>query len=127
MTNSSILINDSKNVPVSITTEGNQRRALPHSPEAVKSSVVTHKATMRHKSQDNYDAVVVVIDDRTRVIEGSCGVQWVLQKRNSKTTWTGVMFFRSKAGLLLHAPKPIAPELLALPDWFPDRSEMVKA
>jgi hypothetical protein len=69
------------------------------------------------ESSDDYPDVVMMLDAKTRVI--AADIQWIIQKRWGKE-WRGEMFFRSKEALLMYAPKPIAPELLALPDWFPE-------
>src|SRR5512132_1854953 len=68
------------------------------------------------ESSDDYPHVVVALDDKTRVI--AADIQWIIQKRrrNGSNGWEGVYFCRSKAGLLMYAPK-VTPELLALPDW----------
>jgi hypothetical protein len=65
---------------------------------------------------------VAVIDAKTCIV--AADIQWVIQKRRREGRWAleGVYFCRSKADLLLYAPKPTAPELLALPDWFPELS-----
>jgi len=72
---------------------------------------------------DDYPRVVVTLDARTRVIECSDGIQWAIQKHypKAKRRWQSIHYFRSKAGLLFYA-KSDAPELLALPDWFPEHS-----
>jgi hypothetical protein len=69
--------------------------------------------------RDDYSDVVVMLDANTRVI--AADIQWIIQKRVRAgcNGWASVHHFRSKAGLLFYAPKPIAPELLALPEWFP--------
>jgi hypothetical protein len=72
------------------------------------------------ESSDDYPAVVAVLDSKTRVIEGSCRIQWIIQKRRGGK-WYGVYFCRTKEGLLLYA-RPLTPELLALPERFPERS-----
>src|SRR5262245_60827998 len=71
------------------------------------------------ESADDYPRVVVMLDAKTRVIECADGIQWIIQRRQGKQ-WRSEMFFRSKEGLLFYAPKPTAPELLTLPDWFPE-------
>jgi hypothetical protein len=72
------------------------------------------------ESSDDYPDIVVMIDPKTRVI--AADIQWIIQKRRreGRRAWEGVYYCRSKEGLLLYAPKPTAPELLALPDWFPE-------
>jgi len=73
---------------------------------------------------DEYPRVVVMFDARTRVVECGDGIQWSIQKcgRRSVRPWRGVLFFRSKAGLIAYSPVPTPFELLQLPDWFPERS-----
>jgi hypothetical protein len=77
------------------------------------------KSYMAGEYADDYPRVVVMLDARTRVVECAGDVQWSIQKRG-KVAWRGVYYFRSKAGLLFYA-KSSAPELMALPDWFPER------
>jgi hypothetical protein len=58
-----------------------------------------------------------MLDARTRVI--AADIQWIFQKRKGGAKpWRNKYYFRSKAGLLFHAPKPTADELVALPDRF---------
>lgn len=73
------------------------------------------------ETMDAYPHVVAMLDAKTRVVEGSCGLQWIIQQRcnNGRWPWKGVGFYRSKAGLLTSIKSP-PPELLALPDWFPE-------
>ena len=90
---------------------------------ALKSSVsapVAPYGTALLESSDDYYHVVVMLDAKTRVI--AADIQWIIQerKRSGRSAWEGKYFCRSKEGLVLYAPKPTAPELLALPDWFPD-------
>jgi hypothetical protein len=69
------------------------------------------------EASDDYPGIVVMLDSRRRVI--AADVQWILQERHwGRHPWRGKFFFRSKAGLLLYAPKPTAREILLLPDWF---------
>jgi hypothetical protein len=89
-------------------------------PSGAKSSVKGICGPLRpHESSDDYPAVVAILDDRTRVIECANGIQWIVQRRSGRI-WQGIYFCRTKAGLLLYA-RPITPELLALPDYFPER------
>jgi len=88
-------------------------------PGGAESSVAYVSGRLRaHESSDEYHAVVAMLDSKTRVIECANGIQWVVQRRAGRI-WQGIYFCRSKAGLLLYA-KPITPELLALPDYFPE-------
>jgi hypothetical protein len=68
--------------------------------------------------------VVTILSDGRRVVEYD-EIQWAIQEPRPNDTlrpWRAKYFFRSKEGLLFFAPKPHAPELLALPDWFPSNS-----
>lgn len=89
--------------------------------EGTKSSVsVVPHGTALLESSDDYHRVVVMLDAKMRVI--AADIQWIIQerKRSRHNGWEGKYYCCSKAGLLLYAPKPTAPELLALPDWFPE-------
>ena len=74
------------------------------------------------ESADDYPHVVVVIDARHRVIECAHRIQWIIQKRSNtaRNPWQGLYFCRTKEALL-HYAKSNAPELLRLPDRFPER------
>jgi hypothetical protein len=97
----------------------------PTPPDDAKSSVaaVPRPKQRPQESADDYPHVVVMFDSKTRVI--AADIQWIIQKRRREghRAWEGVYFCRSKDGLLLYAPKPTAPELLALPDWRPNRHQ----
>jgi hypothetical protein len=87
-------------------------------PEAPQSSVLpvcSPLPAVLLESSDDYHRVVVMLDAKTRVI--AADIQWIIQERKGGR-WFGKLFFRSKEGLLLYAP-PV-PELLALPDRFPE-------
>jgi hypothetical protein len=73
-----------------------------------------------HETSDDYPTVAM-LDAKTRVIECAAGIQWIIQRRRGRG-WESRLFFRTKEGLLLYA-KPVTPELLALPDYFPERSD----
>ena len=92
-------------------------------PGAVKSSVtaVSGRKSRPPESSDDYPSIVAMLDDKTRVIECSAHVQWIIQRRirNGRHPWQSHYFCRTKDGLLRYAPKPIPPELLTLPDRFP--------
>src|SRR5262245_26059734 len=78
--------------------------------------------TARNEGADDYPAVVAQIDSQTRVIEGACHIQWIVQRKQG-AAWRGVSFCRAKEALLrcVEAWAPGAhPALLALPDWFPE-------
>jgi hypothetical protein len=93
----------------------------PEYPDGAKSSR-TGSSPLSHEFSDDYPAIVARPDDQTRVIEGACGVQWIVQNRvKGHRPWRSKYFCRTKAGLLLYA-KPLTPELLSLPDYFPERT-----
>jgi len=75
------------------------------------------------ESSDHYPYVVARLDSKTRVI--AAGIQWIIQKRSreGRYPWESIYYCRSKAGLLLYAPKSAGSELLALPYWFPERKD----
>jgi hypothetical protein len=76
-------------------------------------------STMASEYRDDYPRVVVMLDARTRVIEGADNIQWIMQKKcRGPRPWRGKLYFRSKAGLIFYAPRPTPPEIMALPDWF---------
>jgi hypothetical protein len=90
--------------------------------DGAKSPVAHPSAPNTHReSSENYPAVVSMLDSKTRVIECADGIQWVIQRRRGRI-WQGIYFCRTKAGLLLYA-HPVTPELLALPDYFPEGCE----
>jgi hypothetical protein len=75
----------------------------------------------RNEGADDYRSVVAQIDARTRVIEGACGIQWVVQRSVSRARgreWRGVSFCRTKETLLRCAGHH--PALVALPDRYPE-------
>ena len=78
--------------------------------------------TGRHECDDDYPRVVCHLDKRTRVIECTDGIQWAIQTLRGKAGWSSELYFRTKSGLLFYA-KSAAPELQALPDRFPERTE----
>jgi hypothetical protein len=94
-------------------------------PDDAKSPIATLYAPPRvhhlAESSDDYPAIVAILDGKTRVIECANAIQWIIQKRNGGK-WRSTHFCRTKAGLLLYA-RPITPELLALPDFFPERTD----
>ena len=92
--------------------------------EALKSSWTASNSPGHPEYCEGYPRIVAYLNDGTRVIECGDGIQWAIQKYypSSDRPWRSKYFFRSKEGLLLYAPKPTAPELLVLPDWFPDPS-----
>jgi hypothetical protein len=73
------------------------------------------------EANDDYPHVVAMLDANARVIECADGIQWIIQKRcnAARWPWRNQYFCRTREGLLLYA-RPVTPELLALPDRFPE-------
>jgi hypothetical protein len=91
-------------------------------PDGVKSlpTALRTRQPRRNEGGDGYPDVAM-LDPKTRIVECAAGIQWIIQKRvraGGRYPWLGVYFCRTKEGLLLYA-RPITPELLALPDRFP--------
>jgi hypothetical protein len=86
--------------------------------KSLVSAVCAPYGTALLASSDDYHRVVVVLDAKTRVV--AADVQWIIQKRkrSGRSAWESKYFCSSKAGLLRFVPK--VPEVLALPDRFPN-------
>jgi hypothetical protein len=70
----------------------------------VISQVVARRGAIS-ESADNYQNVVLFLNDRWRVIECSAGIQWIVQYRASAETysrshWTGRSFCRTREALI---------------------------
>lgn len=120
MTSSTTLSDVQADVTEAATAE-NRDRALPRQPARAKSSVATSRAEIPGERSDDYNRVVVMLDARTRVI--AADIQWIIQRRGkaARNPWRNELYFRTREGLVLYAPKPTALELLRLPDRFPER------
>lgn len=82
------------------------------------------------ESADDYPRIVVVLNDRWRVIECASGIQWILQRRKSAETgagarWEGNSYCRTSEALIrccrarCGSVSPSAMAVLAaLPDWI---------
>ena len=64
------------------------------------------------EANDDYSAIVAMLDADNRVIRCVDDVQWIVQKREGRI-WNGVYFCRTKEALLRYA---VSAELLALPE-----------
>jgi hypothetical protein len=97
---------------------GSPRLAVLDAPGGSKSSAthVSGRNPVAAETSDGYPHVVAMLDDKTRVI--AADIQWIVQRRRGRV-WDSKYFCRTKAGLLLYA-RPVTPELLALPDYFPE-------
>jgi len=83
----------------------------------------------RRESDDNYDRVIAVLDRQYRLIDGACGLQWVLQRRDGSlrcgaARWTGVRYLRTRNAVIALYRRLCAPEDDAtwqLLEQLPDR------
>ena len=78
----------------------------------------------RREKDDDYGGLVAVLNPQWRVICGSCGLQWVVQRRRTARLWENVAFCATKQGLLLRLPKwnvdaKAMAVIRALPERFP--------
>jgi hypothetical protein len=88
-------------------------------PDGPKSPVVASYGAKPWPSEasDDYPDIVATLGDKTRVI--AADIQWIVQVRRPNGRWFNRYFCRTKEGLLLYAGR--TPELLALPDYFPEQ------
>ena len=104
------------------------RKAAPLLPSAERPSEAptpVFQASNR-ETDETYRGVTAVLNSKLRVISGSCGLQWVMQRRKNQLTWISFAFCATKEGLLLRLPKkgqgcnPAAWAIIkVLPDFFP--------
>lgn len=99
---------------MSTTARKQSARRPAHGPEAIP--VVLRSADTRSaapwcfktappsqsEAEDNYSLVVARLNDRWRVIESKCGLQWILQRRDAGlgAQWRGSAYCRTRDGLL---------------------------
>jgi hypothetical protein len=102
-----------------------EKLTLPTSSDLIdaKSSVGPLPGPTRQESSDDHPAIVAILDSKTRVIESSDSIQWIIQKRKGRG-WRSTYYCRTKAGLLLYV-RPVAPGLLAFPDYFSPLAQAV--
>lgn len=107
----------------------------PRKPEPLHRSAETLSAAptplfraSNRETDETYTGVVAVLNAKLRVIAGSCGLQWGIQKRKSPLMWISFAYCATREGLLLRLPKDgcgCGPEpwaiIQALPDYFPKR------
>jgi hypothetical protein len=77
----------------------------------------------------NFPGLVAVLNEHWRVVAGSCGIQWILQRRGKNDgQWRNCYFLRSRAGVLAYAGRREVGQVDAaalailenLPEWFPE-------
>jgi hypothetical protein len=93
---------------------------------AAKASPGVVPGGARKEKSDNYREVVAVLNPKLRVVRGSCGLQWLVQKKVSPREWKSSAFCATREGLLLRLqecgyPCDVAAWAIieALPDYFP--------
>ena len=97
---------------------------LPSAETPFAAATLVFRASNR-ETDETYGGVVAGLNSGLRVIRGSCGLQWVAQRRKNPLIWASFAFCATKEGLLLRLPKDgrdCAPEawavIAALPDYF---------
>jgi hypothetical protein len=81
------------------------------------------------ESADDYCRVIAVFDHQYRLIDGACGLQWVLQKhdgraRSGAARWTGVRYLRTRTAVIALYRRLCAPgddAIRQLLERLPDR------
>ena len=100
----------------------------PVSPETPFAAPTPLIRASNRETDETYRGVVAVLNEKLRVVAGSCGLQWVIQKRKNLASWASFAFCATKEGLLLRLSKDsrdCSPQawarIQALPDFFPKR------
>ena len=70
-------------------------------PETPSPAVAPAFSAHRSESGEAYPRVVARLNDRLRVIDGQCGLQWILQVRKSPTRWESIAYCATKEGVIL--------------------------
>ena len=98
---------------------------LPSPPETAFAAPTPVFLASIRETDETYRGVVAVLNDKLRVVAGSCGLQWVIQKRKNPLAWSSFAFCATKEGLLLRLPKyghgcdaESSARIQALPDYF---------
>ena len=73
----------------------------PNNPSAAPPGLKTARP---REEADSYPHIIARLNDNWRVIDGNCGIQWILQrcsgKRDGSPRWEGSAFCRTRDGLL---------------------------
>jgi hypothetical protein len=114
----------------------------PH-PEAPFAAATPVFLASNREESETYGGVVAVLNPSLRVIRGSCGLQWIVQRRKNPVRWLSLAYCGTKQGLLLRIKEHLQgrdeilpletlvtrccnPEawaaIEALPDFFPKAS-----
>jgi hypothetical protein len=63
---------------------------------------ITFFSKLPTENDDDYGAIVAVLTGKLRVIQGRCGLQWILQSSyGSKGKWKSLAYCGTKEGLIL--------------------------
>jgi len=107
---------------------------LPRSAETSFAAPTPLFQASNRETEETYRGVVAALNSRLRVIAGSCGLQWIVQKRRNQLTWNSFAYCGTKEGLLLQIPKDgygCDPEawaaIEALPEYFPKKARLQQA
>jgi hypothetical protein len=87
----------------------------PHSP-----ALVHVPAASKRERDEDYDRVIVRLDDRDRVINCSDNLQWIIQRRRGDQ-WHGYSFHRCRDVMIERssAKGESLAILKSLPEWHP--------
>jgi hypothetical protein len=85
--------------------------------------------TSNRESDDDYKRVIARFDPNFRIVDGSCGILWVFQKRDGrrksgKPRWTGRSYCRTRETLIrlyLEFCAFVDPEVVAILEQMPER------
>lgn len=85
--------------------------------------------TSNRESDDDYKRVIVRFEPNFRIIDGSCGIQWVFQKRDGRRKsgaprWTGRSYCRTRETLIRLYREfcdVVDPDVLAILEQMPER------
>ena len=78
---------------------------LPNSAETPFAAPTQLFQASNRETDETYRGVVAALNSKLRVIAGSCGLQWIVQKRRNQLTWNSCAYCGTKEGLLLQIPK----------------------
>ena len=67
-------------------------KPLPDHPKPLSAAPAPVFETSSRETDEGYGAVVAVLNPKLRVVAGSCGLQWIVQKRKNPLTWSSFAF-----------------------------------
>lgn len=103
-------------------------------PEAPSAAPIPAFSSHGREESASYGGIVARLNGRLRVINGRCGLQWILQVRKSATKWESIAFCGTKEGLFrrikmhLQGRDEILPlEALVKRSCYPDAWRIIAA